>query len=645
MPPSPRWLPRRALPWLRRALSALVLLIPGARFAGIDFAARASRILALDTPHREAYAASAAGSALFWAVLLLASARRRGALRHAGAAVFVGLFTFVSTVVGAFHTMFGIYPSRESMEDSPSWMEAALASLPAKPLVLGWALGSLALASVLVVLARKLGKPGRIAHGVFVALVPFVVAGASWVPASYAGVQASAPDVIWANGVRGFFEAPKAEWWPRRWVRASRRHPPRLPRLEARPAEKRNVIFILEESQRADVTCTAYDPHCREANRASNEAAPQRFALTQMRSMDSSTFISATVLLSGLGPVVPRDDLYGAPFLFDYADAAGYEASYFTSQHLMYGGVRLLFVDAPLAHFVSATNLDPAANMLTGAEDRLLTDRFLSELGGLREPFFAVVHYSNVHVPRLVDPRDAPFTPTNDRNEACGTEAYANHYRDAVYLSDVAVGRLVRGVRASAVGPRTVIVFTSDHGESLCEHQVPPQHTHSLYDTEIHVPAWIDAPPGTLSTDEAKNLAGARDALAWHVDLSATMLDLLGLWDEPRLAPFRASMPGHPLTRAERTTGAVPMSNMSWVWESTGPSWGLMHGTKKVMATAFRWVDTRYRCFDVATDPDEAVDIADSGACDDVLGEADRVYLGRLPSDIAPMRMHPEWPR
>ena len=41
------------------------------------------------------------------------------------------------------------------------------------------------------------------------------------------------------------------------------------------------------------------------------------------------------------------------------------------------------------------------------------------------------------------------------------------------------------------------VLVTSDHGEAFREHW-QLGHTSALYDEEIHVPGWIDAPPGTL---------------------------------------------------------------------------------------------------------------------------------------------------
>ena len=60
---------------------------------------------------------------------------------------------------------------------------------------------------------------------------------------------------------------------------------------------------------------------------------------------------------------------------------------------------------------------------------------------------------------------------------------------------------------------RTVVVFLSDHGEQIGEHG-QTGHTWNLYDDEIRVPMWIDAPAGTLTDDEAAHLRAARGRAA-----------------------------------------------------------------------------------------------------------------------------------
>ena len=77
-----------------------------------------------------------------------------------------------------------------------------------------------------------------------------------------------------------------------------------------------------------------------------------------------------------------------------------------------------------LARMAGYTYIANAARSVTtaaidaGADDALLTDRVLAEWEGLAEPFFAVVHYSNVHYPYVYDeeqghPREGfpPGTP------------------------------------------------------------------------------------------------------------------------------------------------------------------------------------------------------------------------------------------
>ena len=142
------------------------------------------------------------------------------------------------------------------------------------------------------------------------------------------------------------------------------------------------------------------------------------------------------------------------------------------------------------------------------AADELLTERVLRDLGELREPYFAVGQYSNTHCPFRVDPDHAPFQPAENTKDPERAEAFFNYYKNAVHAQDRTIGDLVRGVRATPGGARTVIVYTSDHGEAFREH-FQLGHTGSVYDEEVRVPAWVDAPAGTLSDAERASLRAA----------------------------------------------------------------------------------------------------------------------------------------
>jgi arylsulfatase A-like enzyme len=245
----------------------------------------------------------------------------------------------------------------------------------------------------------------------------------------------------------------------------------------------------------------------------------------------------------------------------------------------------------------------------------------------MREPFFGVVHYGNTHTPYRVEPAVSPFQPSFVSKDPADNEGYRNYYRNAVFLQDRTIGEMIRFIRRQPWGPRTIIVFTSDHGEAFREHgQIG--HTGSVLDEEIHVPFWIDAPPGTLSDAEAAALAGARDRLAFHTDVTPTLLDLLGLWDAPELAGFRAAMVGRSLVRALPDEAAtMELSNCSAIWGCAFRNYGLMRGTRKLEARAW---DNRWHCFDIVADPGEERDLGPDG-CGDLPAVAQRAY-GGLPS-------------
>jgi hypothetical protein len=459
-------------------------------------------------------------------------------------------------------------------------------------------------------------------------------------PASYRYPQSTTPDFIYFNGEASAMgqHLRFALGQPPRLVRVARRDPAALPRVQAKPPVRRNVLLVLEESQRADVTCTAPVADCKLATPATNGAAPKRLPLLEMRSVGSSTAVAIATIWSGLSPTAKGSNFVSAPLLWDYAHAAGFDTAYWTSQDLMFGNSRLFVEDLPVSHWVSGTELDPSADILVGATDASLTDRVLSEWNELREPFFAVVHYSNIHKPRLIDPKDAPFQPTETRERRGAAAAQVNFYKNAVYLSDRAVARLVEAVHASPAGPRTVIFFLSDHGESYFEHGQDNNHSGSVYDEEIHVPAWVDAPEGVLAPSEIASLRAAERVPTFETDVAPTILDLFGVRADPSLAPFVAKMPGRSLVSGDLPEVTVPLTNVCWAWEYAVPNWGVMRGHRKIEA---RVRDRAYHCFDLVSDPFERRDLGEA-ACSDLV-QAAGDFFHMMPKDLGRLATNPRW--
>jgi arylsulfatase A-like enzyme len=169
-----------------------------------------------------------------------------------------------------------------------------------------------------------------------------------------------------------------------------------------------------------------------------------------------------------------------------------------------------------------------------------------------------------------------------------------------------------------------VIVFVSDHGEQMRE-KGAVGHTGTLWDAEIRIPFWIDAPDGTLTEDEKKSLTALEETPVTNLDVLPTLLDLMGLWDEPGIAVYRARMPGHSLLRGGTPDLRVPLTNCTDLWACAFKNWGAMQGTKKLISHQGM---RSWGCYDVATDPDEDDDLGPA-ACGDLLALAEGDGRGR----------------
>lgn len=591
---------RRRIVRRARVFAGLVLALPTVAVLAVDVALRGNRIAAFPAKYLASYAVALLEGGVLWGVLLSLASGRKGRSRWFGAAAFVALAT--ASVGGQvyFYRQYSTYLNLDATLFATSMADSVIDQIDADRRNFLEAMVPTALvASAIVVVSRRwLRARGRALRWCALG-APVALLGALSIPCSYRAIQGSTPDVLYFHAIGGALQnmtglrrAPD--------VRPKRRTPPILPTLVAQPRASRNVLFILTESVRADMGCPSYRESCPTMPH-SNRAAPQRTPLSQLRANATTTAIELAVLWSGLEPTAGREPLHSAPVLFDFARAAGLGTAYWTSHHMMFANSRHWVQDLPLDFHCHATTLDPLADIDNGADDALLAARILEELPKLKAPFFAVAQFGNTHVPYKIDPADAPFQPALASKAEADNAAYKNLYANAVYLQDRAIARVIEGVRASRFAEDTVIVYTSDHGEQFREHG-QLGHTASVFDVELHVPGWIDAPDKTLTSGERAALEAHADEPTFHTDMTPTVLDLLGLWRAPELSPFRASMVGRSLLEPVRPPSTLALSNCSGVWGCAFENWGVMRGFRKVHAR--EW-DRDWLCFDVAADPQE----------------------------------------
>jgi len=138
-----------------------------------------------------------------------------------------------------------------------------------------------------------------------------------------------------------------------------------------------------------------------------------------------------------------------------------------------------------------------------------ITNSGIEFLGKNRDkPFFLWLHY--------FDPHATYAAPTNFTDLVPDSPYHAE-----VRYTDHEIGRLVRNLEMLGLREKTLVVLTSDHGESLGDHG-EDTHSHFVFDTTQHVPLlfW-----GTNSIPSNLQL----ESLVRTVDIAPTILDFLEL--------------------------------------------------------------------------------------------------------------------
>jgi arylsulfatase A-like enzyme len=229
------------------------------------------------------------------------------------------------------------------------------------------------------------------------------------------------------------------------------------------------------------------------------------------------------------------------------------------------------------------------------------------------KPFFLWLHYVNPHAPYAPPPPfDAAFTagtetgprlklvesfhggipkqwavPGRDRQAW-----YVAQYDGEIASVDAEVGKVLEALAASPAREHTLVILTSDHGESLGEHDYFFDHGEDLFEPCLRIPLVV-AVPGTG--------AGRRSgSFASTLDLLPTILDALKISWPPDLAgaSLLAATSGGSGPARERLF-AQNERNLSASWDRRF----------KVVATP-QAVGTRYALFDRESDPGETKDVA-----------------------------------
>ncbi len=273
-----------------------------------------------------------------------------------------------------------------------------------------------------------------------------------------------------------------------------------------------NVLFISVDTLRPDhLTYHGYE---RETSPVIDKIAYEGITYTNCYSVSGWTLPSMATLLSGR---YPRDhgatDFHWAmaddvPTLPSILKDHGYTTSAFVSHVILtpkYGLNRGFD-----KYDISVLDVGYPHNVATAEQ---LTDLVVADLDTLREPFFMWSHYFDPHYLYIWHEEWGDWGTTD-----------LDRYDQEIAHTDRHIGRVIAALEKKGVMDRTIIVFTSDHGEEFGDHR--GQYHYTLYDEVIRVPLVIWAPFIKPGID---------DSVVEQTDLVPTLLGMLDIEPAPGL--------------------------------------------------------------------------------------------------------------
>jgi arylsulfatase A-like enzyme len=168
------------------------------------------------------------------------------------------------------------------------------------------------------------------------------------------------------------------------------------------------------------------------------------------------------------------------------------------------------------------------------------------------QPFFLFTNFIDPHGPYLPPKRfrslyKTPKERILNRKQITGYQYvegslnyydYVDRYDAEVRYVDEALGQLIETLKSKGLWEDALVIFLSDHGESLGEHKLFFEHQFGLFEETVRVPLAIRLPPGS---DGGERVTPKRvSSLGSPMDLMPTILDYLDI-------PFRGEIDGESL--------------------------------------------------------------------------------------------------
>ena len=316
------------------------------------------------------------------------------------------------------------------------------------------------------------------------------------------------------------------------------RNPPKIELKKNR--KKFNVVVFIFESVRKRSLQIYGNKNETTPNFANmQEEFPNNFYIfKQPISVSSTTMLAVPAILTGIGPYQDKRILYSQPLLWEYAKIFDYKTFFLSSHTLKWYKFNEFYKKEKLDVWWNKDNSGlPYFNDL-GIKDELTIKKLNRTISKFStKPFFGVVQLNTTHYPYEVPEKYKTWN-----------NSFSGSYDNAVRYQDAIIGDFFKHLKKEGLLDNTIVLFASDHGESLAEHH-NIGHVESNYTETISIPLLAYIPDGIISNDEKHQLKKNLYRLTSNIDIAPTIVDLLNLENESKIKSYQSNYTGFSLLK------------------------------------------------------------------------------------------------
>lgn len=283
----------------------------------------------------------------------------------------------------------------------------------------------------------------------------------------------------------------------------------------------------------------------------SKDHSSEFFVFKHPYTVSSTTMLAVPAVLTGIAPYQNPKIFYSQPILWDFAKILNYRNFFVSSHSLEWYRFDRFYKNEKVDHlWCKETSGKPFFNDL-GVDDRHTIEhvnRLIRKKSA--KPFFGIVQLNTTHYPYNVPKEFVKWSG-----------AFQDEYDNAILYQDYVIGKLFSQLKKSGKLENTVIIFTSDHGESLKDHN-NIGHVDSYYAETISIPLMLYLPDGIAAHLKRKVLRENSSKTTSNIDIAPTVISLLGLTGNKEVGALLKNYSGYSLfSKIPKNRALIIMNN------------------------------------------------------------------------------------